>query len=223
MSEIDDPDHVLKWQKLADQVTKSIREFFYMENLGYLSDCLYASPGMAAKDAEADDALRPNQLFAITLGAVTDQQIMENMIRNCASLVIPGGIRSLADRPVKRPLEIIHNGHILNDPHNPYQGFYSGDEDTRRKLAYHNGTAWTWVFPSFCEAWVMAFGEHAKNTALDLMASISEIMNIGSAGNIPEIMDGNYPHHQKGCDAQAWGVSEWLRVWIKLTNGGRKT
>ncbi|MBC2715729.1 MAG: glycogen debranching protein [Desulfobacteraceae bacterium] len=217
MVQIDHPDHAKKWKNLADRVFKSVRKLFYMEQPGYLSDCLYASSGMSAKDANADDALRPNQLFAITLGAVTDQHIMENVIRNCASLVIPGAIRSLADQPVKKPLKVIHNGHILNDPYHPYQGFYSGDEDTQRKPAYHNGTAWTWIFPSFCEAWVMAFGKHANETALALMASSSEIINIGCAGHLPEIMDGDYPHHQKGCDAQAWGVSEWLRVWIKLT------
>jgi starch synthase (maltosyl-transferring) len=216
MSEIDLPENGEKWKKLADQVLFSIREFFYVEDIGYLSDCLHASPGMSAKDAEPDDALRPNQLFAITLGAVKDQDIMENMLRHCSELVIPGAIRSLADRPVTKPLEVVHNGRVLNDPLHPYHGVYTGDEDTQRKPAYHNGTAWSWVFPSFCEAWVMAFGKHANEAALALLASSSEAINVGCAGQLPEIMDGNYPHHQKGCDAQAWSVSEWLRVWLKL-------
>jgi starch synthase (maltosyl-transferring) len=155
-------------------------------------------------------------LFAITLGAVKDQDIMENMLRHCSELVIPGAIRSLADRPVTKPLEVVHNGRVLNDPLHPYHGVYTGDEDTQRKPAYHNGTAWSWVFPSFCEAWVMAFGKHANEAALALLASSSEAINVGCAGQLPEIMDGNYPHHQKGCDAQAWSVSEWLRVWLKL-------
>ena len=34
-----------------------------------------------------------------------------------------------------------------------------------------------------------------------------------------EIADGDSPHAQKGCAAQAWSVSELLRVWLKL--GGR--
>lgn len=218
MSELDLPENHGKWKNLADKVFTSIREFFYMDNLGYLSDCLHASSGMPASEAHADDALRPNQLFALTLGAVKDQDIMQTVIRNCAELVIPGSIRSLADRPVTKPLEVMHNGRVLNDPCHPYQGSYSGDEDTQRKPAYHNGTAWAWVFPSFCEAWVLAFGKHTKETALALLASSAEIINTGCVGHLPEIMDGNYPHHQKGCDAQAWSVSEWLRVWLKLTN-----
>jgi starch synthase (maltosyl-transferring) len=35
-------------------------------------------------------------------------------------------------------------------------------------------------------------------------------------GHLPEIVDGDAPHEQRGCDAQAWGVSELLRVWLKL-------
>ncbi|MBU4430009.1 MAG: hypothetical protein KKE37_11745, partial [Verrucomicrobia bacterium] len=29
---------------------------------------------------------------------------------------------------------------------------------------------------------------------------------------IPEILDGDYPHRLRGCDAQAWGVTELYRV-----------
>ena len=47
----------------------------------------------------------------------------------------------------------------MNDPQNPYWPRYEGDEDTRRKPAYHNGTAWTWTFPVFCEALARAWGE----------------------------------------------------------------
>ena len=31
-----------------------------------------------------------------------------------------------------------------------------------------------------------------------------------------ENADGDAPHAQKGCTAQAWSVSELLRVWLKL-------
>jgi starch synthase (maltosyl-transferring) len=41
-------------------------------------------------------------------------------------------------------------------------------------------------------------------------------MNEGGLGQIPEIMDGDAPHQQRGCDAQAWGVTEALRVWKLL-------
>ena len=217
MAQIDDSRRNTQWTQLADRVSRSIRDLFYRKTDGYLADCLHAAPGTGAKNADRDDALRPNQLFAITLGAISDPDIMEKTVHQCGSLVVPGAIRSLADRPVKRPLEIMHNGRMLNDPNYPYQGIYTGDEDTRRKPAYHNGTAWTWVFPSFCEAWPMVFGNHAKDTARAILASSAHILNTGCAGQVPEILDGNYPHPQRGCDAQAWGASEWLRVWIHLS------
>ena len=47
-----------------------------------------------------------------------------------------------------------NDGRQLNDPGSPYWPRYEGDEDTRRKPAYHNGTAWIWTFPTACEALV---------------------------------------------------------------------
>jgi glycogen debranching enzyme len=129
---------------------------------------------------------------------------------------VPGAIRSLADRPVEHPIEIIHKGIRLNDPRHPYQGKYLGDEDQQRKPAYHNGTAWTWQFPSFCEAWSMTYGAESRQTALAWLTSGMRLLDRGCVGHIPEILDGNYPHTPRGCDAQAWGASELLRVWIKL-------
>ncbi|BBO84810.1 hypothetical protein DSCO28_53760 [Desulfosarcina ovata subsp. sediminis] len=204
------------WHQLARQVRRSIRQLFFHEDLGYLADCLHASPGTPARSATADDALRPNQLFALTLGAVTDQSVVEAVLAACQALLVPGAIRSLADRPVHPPLPIYHNGELVNDPKAPYVGIYGGDEDTRRKPAYHNGTAWTWVFPSFCEAWADGYGPAERSTAMAWLASSSRLINDGCVGHVPEIVDGDAPHCQRGCDAQAWGVSELLRVWIKI-------
>jgi glycogen debranching enzyme len=205
-----------EWQRLAARVKTAIVERFYRPERGFLSDCLHADPGMPAAAAAADDHLRPNQLFALTLGAVTDATIAEKVLVACQELLVPGAIRSLADRPVAAELPIVHNGVRVNDPENPYAGTYGGDEDTRRKPAYHNGTAWTWVFPSFCEAWVDCFGPGEGQTALAWLAGSLQLINTGCAGHVPEILDGDAPHHQRGCDAQAWGVSELLRVWLKL-------
>lgn len=217
LSEVDNTRSQRKWKNMAIKVQKSVSSLFPVSE-GYLSDCLYARPGVPAIKAEPDDSLRPNQILAVTLGTVTDLQLCRRILSSCEELLVPGAIRSLADRQVSRPLEIKHHGATLNDPLNPYWGTYAGDEDTRRKPAYHNGTAWTWLFPSFCEAWVDAYGPYGKETALSLLSSVSELISYGCTGHIPEILDGDYPHKSRGCDAQAWGVSEVLRVWIKLNN-----
>ena len=203
------------WQALAVRVRTSILNLFLLE-AGYLSDCLHAEPGHSAMKATPDDALRPNQLLAITLGALREREVCGKILKACEELLVPGAIRSLADRSVNYPIPVVHAGKPLNDPHRPYWGTYAGDEDTRRKPAYHNGTAWTWLFPSYCEAWFQTYGHGARKKALSWLSSSIGLLNSGCLGQVPEILDGDFPHAQRGCDAQAWGVSELLRVWLKL-------
>jgi len=205
------------WQQLARQVQTSISGLYLANNRDYLADCLHAATGQTAVQATADDALRPNQLLAITLGAVDDKAACRRILASCAALLVPGAVRSLADRPVIYPIEIAHQGNVINDPHHPYRGQYRGDEDTSRKPAYHNGTAWTWLFPSFCEAWAATYGSKSRETALTLLASGFRLLERGCVGHIPEILDGDFPHLPRGCDAQAWGASELLRVMLKLS------
>ncbi len=210
-----------QWYERALQVRSSITELFFMVDKGYFSDCLHAASGTSAGSAQPDDALRPNQLLALTLKAITDEKIADSVLAACEELLVPGAIRSLADREVTYPLEIIHNGQPVNTPHSPYQGRYVGDEDTRRKPAYHNGTAWTWMFPSFSEAWFRLYGEEGRQTALAWLGSGIQLINQGCIGHVPEILDGDFPHNQRGCDAQAWGASELLRVLTLLDPDAR--
>ncbi|HTG43205.1 MAG TPA: amylo-alpha-1,6-glucosidase [Verrucomicrobiae bacterium] len=99
-----------------------------------------------------------------------------------------------------------------------YWGHYEGAEDTRRKPAYHNGTAWKWTFPAFCEAMAKAwdFDPAATEAAKAYLSSMDRLLSEGCLGHIPEILDGDYPHQQRNCDAQAWGATEALCVWKLL-------
>jgi predicted glycogen debranching enzyme len=217
LGRIIDNEAAAEWRRLAGQVEEQIIQRFYLKEEGYLADCLLASPGESAREARPDDALRPNQLFALTLGAVTDPAVCRGVLDACERLLVPGAIRSLADKPTACPLAIIHQGQQLGDPHHPYYGTYGGDEDTSRKPAYHNGTAWTWVFPSFCEAWAAHYGASGRAAARAWLVSSTLLINEHCTGHTPEILDGDTPHHQRGCDAQAWGDTELLRVWLKLS------
>jgi len=207
-----------EWPKLASQVEQSISELFVIEadDFTYLADCLAAAPGTSARQAEVDDALRSNQLLAVTLGAIKDPLLRKSVVEACEQLLIPGAIRSLADRRVNRPAPVYNRGLLLNNPEYPYWGHYTGDEDTRRKPAYHNGTAWTWPFPSYAEALMMVFGEPARATATAILGSASSVINRGCLCQVPEVIDGNTPHIQRGCGAQAWGVTELYRVLTRL-------
>lgn len=200
------------WAARAERARESFARHFWLDDRGYLSDCLHADSFRPAEQARADDHLRCNQVFALTLGALRDPASCRRALRALERLLVPGGIRTLAPGPVDPALPIYRNGALLNDPSHPYWGRYEGDEDTRRKPAYHNGTAWTWPFPSYAEALVKVYGRSAKPTARALLASAAALMEHGCVGQLPEILDGDAPHRQRGCDAQAWGVSEFLRV-----------
>lgn len=206
-----------RWKTLAEKVRTSIRTLFLSDDGKYLSDCLHCTAGTPAAKAVKDDHIRPNQIFAITLGAIDDKELGRSILDTAACLLIPGAIRSLADKPTRYPLPVRGmNGNLLNDPSHPYWGRYEGDEDTRRKPAYHNGTAWTWPFPSYCEAYAMMYEKTGAAVARSLLSSCEMIMRNGCVGHLAEILDGDYPHTQRGCDAQAWGITEYYRVWKLL-------
>lgn len=210
--------NVHKYRWIEDAARLSLLGLYPMRE-GWLADSLRVEGGGFAPAAAAvpEDALRPNQLLAVALGAVhADSPAAKAIVEATSSLLVPGAIRSLAPRPVSVPQPVEHAGRLLNDPCNPYWGRYSGDEDTRRKPAYHNGTAWAWQFPMWCEAYAMVMGDGARDVARSILASSAILLSTGVLGHIPEIQDGDAPHAQKGCKAQAWSLSEFERVWIKL-------
>ena len=186
--------------KAASRARTSLVKYFKVPapGVGY-RDCLAALNGESAADALPEGTVRPNQLFLVTLGIVEDESILDAT----EELLVPGGVRS------------------LNSAHSLYCGRYEGDEDTCRKPAYHNGTVWAWPFPLYAEALAM-LGVRSRETSLQLLATAVENLNTGCLCHMSEIADGDAPHAQKGCTAQAWSVSELLRVWLKLSRGKRK-
>ena len=208
-----------RWRQLAELAGASLKKYFWRSEKGYFADLLAAKAGQSAADAAVDDSLRSNCLFAVSLGLVSGEEARRCVAAAARYLVVPGALRTLAPLPVSLPLPVYgNNGQLLNNPVEPYWGQYKGDEDTRRKPAYHNGTAWTWTFPVFCEALARAwdFAPEAVGAARAYLGSMDRLLMAGCLGQIPEIVDGDTPHTLRGCDAQAWGVTEALRVWKLL-------
>ena len=154
LEKISPPTEQKKWRDLADRATASLEKFFWLEEKGWFADVLLAKPRVPARDATSSDALRSNCLFTVSLGVCgSDEGITATRAKRCVIaaqkyLVVPGALRSLAPLPVSTPLPVYRDGQLLNNPVEPYWSRYEGDEDTRRKPAYHNGTAWAWTFPS---------------------------------------------------------------------------
>jgi predicted glycogen debranching enzyme len=209
------PAEAKRWLELAERASASFEALYWLEEKGYYADSLIASAGQPATGARQDDLLRSNNLFAISLGLANGTRARRCVEAALRYLVVPGALRSLAPLPASfpRPLHGA-DGRLLNNPAEPYWGAYEGDEDTRRKPAYHNGTAWTWTFPVFCEAFALAWNDRTSlATAIALLGSMDQLLGAGCIGQLPEIVDGDVPHTQRGCDAQAWGATEALRIW----------
>ncbi len=207
------------WSDLARRAEDSLQGLFWLEDRGWYSDVLLAPAGCPARQAIADTALRCNMLLVVTSGLMSVHRARRTVAAALEHLLVPGAVRTLAPLPANPPMPVRSaDGRLLNDPSFPYRGRYEGDEDTRRKPAYHNGTAWVWFLPSLCEALVIAWDGHpgAVRAARALLGSVDELLHHGCLGQLPEILDGDAPHAQRGCDAQAWSVTECLRVWRRL-------
>jgi glycogen debranching enzyme len=173
----------------AEQVRLSFnRRFWYAEG-GYLYDVVDAQPG------RNDPALRPNQIFAISLDhAVLDRErwpIVFEVVRR--RLLTPVGLRSL-------------------DPAHPeYKPGYAGDLRTR-DAAYHQGTVWGWLIGPFVDAWLRVYPDDVNGARESLFGLVAHLDDYG-VGTLAEIFDAEPPYTPRGCIAQAWSVAELLRVW----------
>ena len=173
------------WYELAKQTQSSVEELFWLPEEGWYRDLINADSGTPACDGIGDHALRCNASLAIGLGLLSGERAQSTVLAMQRYLLVPGAIRSLAPLPARPPLPVLSNdGTLLNDPQQPYWGRYEGDEDTRRKPAYHNGTAWGWPFPSWCEALVHVFPNDpvARYHAQAILSSAAQDLSEGCRG-----------------------------------------
>src|SRR5215831_5339119 len=124
-----DEEAAKRYRALADRVRESFNARFWNESTGALFDVVDGEDG-------DDDAIQPNQLFAISLPhPVLDRQRWQAVVDVAHDrLLTPYGLRTLAPG------------------HPDYQPEYFGDLRAR-DLAYHQGTVWPWLCGPFLDAW----------------------------------------------------------------------
>jgi predicted glycogen debranching enzyme len=174
---------------LIKQVKKSFRKIFWDKKLGYLKDFV--------NEKESSAAIRPNQIFAISLpySPLTKRMAKKTLHVVTENLLTPYGLRTLAPQEKN------------------YQACYQGD-GAARDAAYHNGTVWPWLLGHFGAA-VLKFYWRKKARALlqpCLAALHQHLVQQAGLGGISEIFDGDAPHQPNGCINQAWSVAELLRL-----------
>ena len=84
----------------------------------------------------------------------------------------------------------------------------------QRDEAYHNGTVWPWLIGPFLEAYLKTHGntDAAKAQCRQWLEPLIQHMDENCLGQIAEVFDADEPRRPAGCPAQAWSVSEVLRV-----------
>ncbi len=142
-----------------------------------------------------DDAIRPNQIFALSLPvAIVDEKRARSILTVVESdLLTPRGLRSLSPA----------------DP--AYRGIYQG-APIDRDGAYHQGTVWGWLMGPYISALVRFGDAQAPIRARQLIDGFAEHLDESGLDSISEVFDGDAPHAAKGCTAQAWSVAEILRA-----------
>jgi glycogen debranching enzyme len=66
--------------------------------------------------------------------------------------------------------------------------------------------------PSLAEAFLLSNLPNSIPAARSILDSAAALLSSNCLGHLPEITDGASPHSPGGCGAQAWSVSELLRV-----------
>jgi glycogen debranching enzyme len=114
-------------------------------------------------------------------------------------LLTPFGLRTLSPR----------------DPH--YIGTYSGGVESRDS-AYHQGTVWPWLMGPFVAAYFEAYGRDAaaRQRCLHWLSSLREYRTSEGMNQLPEVFDGDPPHHAGGCPAQAWSLASIIEAFLKV-------
>jgi len=212
------PPYAEEVQTLREQIAEKFIQMYWSDQRGYLADLLIGDQNTEAAKALVDSSLRFNQLAAIHAHLVPVEQARRIVDIVSQRLLIPGAVRSLSEDPLAVPLKIVDDrGVLLADPRMPYRGTCDGDE-TSRRVAYHNGTAWPSAYPSFIEARAGAFGftSLAVRQALAFFEPIKTHLSKGGIGTLAQMKDGNYPHRPRGCYAYCLSVAEALRVYMLL-------
>ena len=180
----------------AARARESFNRRFWFAQGGHLYDVIDGPQG-------DDAALRPNQLLTFSLRhPILDeprwQPVLDLVLQK---LVTPVGLRS------------------LGPDHPDYKPRYYGDLRSR-DAAYHQGTVWSWLIGPFIDCWLKVYPDRPARQFLD-----GFVPHLGEAciGSISEIFDAEAPFTPRGCVAQAWGVAEVLRSWVKVTEAGLST
>jgi len=93
-------------------------------------------------------------------------------------------------------------------------------KNEERSLAYHQGSAWPWLFGSYVTAYLRVFPGDSKSLEYvrQLYSPFIKRMYEAGVGTISELYDGDEPNKARGCISQASSIAEILRSYARDAN-----
>jgi predicted glycogen debranching enzyme len=177
----------------AARIREAFGHAFWSPALGWLADVV---DGLGP-----DPALRPNQLYALSLPAPC----------------VDGPIAARVLEAVERRLLAPHGLRTLAPDDAAYRAAYVGAPAVRDE-GYHNGVIWPFLLGAYVSAHFRVRGRTAETRAQArrlVEPLVHHLAQDGCLGSVSEIFDGDPPFTPRGCFAQAWSVAELARVWIE--------
>ena len=189
-----------EYEKLAKKVRINFNKKFYNENNKCLDDVI------------GSEEIRPNQLFA--LATTYPVMILSN---NKAKEML---------KTVGKELYTKYGLATLSKKDPKYIAVYEGD-GFRRDMSYHQGITWPWLAGLYIGSYKTVI-KNEKNKAekkkleeeyekiiSNYKKSFAQAMKEGALGTISELYDSKPPYLPKGAFAQAWSVSEVIKIMLE--------
>jgi len=194
---------------LAQRTANTFRARFWMPALGYCADVVdpheAPAPGVPFGPGTTDERMRPNQLFAASLGHTmllpAERERLVDAVRD--ELLTPRGLRTLAPGA------------------SGYRARFEGGPRERDE-GYHQGAVWPWLLGPYARALVSARGsiDAARQEARAALEPVlARAIEEHCLGQIAEVYDSEAPQRAAGCPAQAMSVAEVLRAWLEIVEG----
>ena len=189
-----------EYEKLAKKVRTSFNKKFYNEKNKCLDDVI------------GSEEIRPNQLFALAttypVMVLSNEKAKEMLKTVGKELYTKYGLATLSKKDPK------------------YIAVYEGD-GFRRDMSYHQGITWPWLAGLYVESYKTIIKNEKNKTEKKKLEeeyekiisnykkSFAQAMKEGAIGTISELYDSKPPYLPKGAFAQAWSVSEVIKIMLE--------
>lgn len=199
-NKFEDKETEKEYKELAKKVRTNFNKKFYNEK----NKCLY--------DVLGNNEIRPNQLFALS----TTYPVM----------ILTNGKAKEMLKTVTKELYTKYGLATLSSKDKKYIAIYEGD-GFKRDMSYHQGITWPWLTGLYIASYKTVINNEKDKTEKkklekeyekiinNYQKNFTHSMKEGCLGSISELYDSKMPYEPKGAFAQAWSVSEVIKIMLE--------